>query len=278
MMVARTALLMSLEGTQRAKATQLAERIEADHGVSITPSRVGIMMSGFKVRSVTSSGRSRLVLEPEQLRDVFQRLELEADAIGPEVEEAVKRFGDIVNVVESLDVRLGQVRYLAQRHTEMQGHLDKNRMAINGLYQLERQYEQAKKQVQRATQLQQAIESLDERVKGLPAIEARWKALERSIADHTARVKDLRQREEGLAARQRQLESRTQELGGRERRQAQENAAVDLVELEATIAGKQKELDEEVKTREREIRDLDKQINSKRSLLNRVLGRDGESP
>jgi phage repressor protein C with HTH and peptisase S24 domain len=91
-------------------------------------------------------------------------------------------------------------------------------------------------------------------------------------------VKDLRQREEGLAARQRQLESRTQELGGRERRQAQENAAVDLVELEATIAGKQKELDEEVKTREREIRDLDKQINSKRSLLNRVLGRDGESP
>lgn len=212
LMVAKTALLMSLEGTRRAKATLLAERIDADHDVTITPSRVGIMMSGFKVRSVTSSGRSRLVLEPEQLREVIQRLELEADAIGPVVEEAVNRFGDISNVVEWLDVRLGHVRNLAQRQKEMQGYLDEYRMAINGLNHLERQYEQAKKKVGRTTQLKQAIESLDERVKGLPDMETRRQVLEQSIADHAVRVKDLDRREEGLAARQRHLESRTQEL------------------------------------------------------------------
>ena len=115
-------------------------------------------------------------------------------------------------------------------------------------------------------------------MEGLPDTETRRQELEQSIADHAARLKDLDRRDRELDVRQSQLESRTQQLGGRERRQAQENAAVDLTELEASLAGRQKQLDDAIKAREREIRDLDKQINSKRSLLDRVLGRDGESP
>ena len=276
--VCQTALVMAVEGKARASATEIANRVEEEHPTMVTASVVGIILAGYGVRSVRSGGRSRLVLDAGQLQQIVQRIEKEAEAIGPEVERAVNRFGNVVDVVEQLDARVGRVRFLARRQQEMKEYLDKHRLAISGLYHLERQYQQAQGQVQRVAQLQGAIKSLGEQVKGLPDTETRRQELEQSIADHAARIKDLDRREKGLAAQQSQLESRTQQLSGRERRQAQENAAVDLAELEAIIAGRQKELDDEVKTREREIRDLDKQINSKRSLLDRVLGRDGEGP
>ena len=66
----QTAYAMAVEGTTRATATQIADREANEYGYSITPSNVGQVFAALEIRTATSHGKTRFVLDIKQLEQI----------------------------------------------------------------------------------------------------------------------------------------------------------------------------------------------------------------
>ena len=255
LMVAQTALLMSLDGTRRATATQISDRIEAEMGVDITPSRVGVIMSGFKVRSVVSSGRSRLVLDPEQLGNILGDMKAEAETVEPMVEKAIEAFGDIANRIESMRFRLARLKFLAQTEKELKALTERNRHRLSNLRYIEQRHIELQAQVRKVNQLEQSCTALGSQVEGLPSLEAEERRLRDLIVAHEGRAKEVPVREASLQRQELAL--------------AEGLKAIEYREARVSLA----QLQQEISTSRQDFDDLKKQIGEKKSIAQKMFGR-----
>lgn len=69
--IVRAAHALACEGVTRAQASQVAARAEADSGTFVSASIAGKLFAEFGIPTRTAHGRSRLVLDREQLEGIL---------------------------------------------------------------------------------------------------------------------------------------------------------------------------------------------------------------
>ena len=86
----QSASVFALEGANRATASQIAERAGNDYGVEVTASFTGQTFSSLGIRTAISHGKSRFILEHEQLEDIRK-------GIAAKCEDTAEKLENILN-------------------------------------------------------------------------------------------------------------------------------------------------------------------------------------
>ncbi|MBI4337349.1 MAG: hypothetical protein HY683_05925 [Chloroflexi bacterium] len=242
------ACLMAMEGTTRAPVLQVVERAAEAYGVIVAASEGGQTFTALGVGTATTHGKVRLVLEPAQLQRIQERLAAQVEAAVAQVEEAVKRFGDLAARVAGLEEHLQQTVCLARRQWEIQEFVQQHRAIRDQAEAWEMEYDRAREEVARVEQLRRACADLDQKARALPDLQERRKALQQALRQHEADDAELAKQEKALADRVQRLRDRYQ--------------WVELARVQQAIEDARRELD-----------DLQRQLGEKRSLLGRVFGK-----
>ena len=270
----QAALGMSVDGRTRATVTEVMDRAIEEAEKWIIPSVAGQVFSALGVRRVSVHGQSRLVLEFDQLKRLHEGLVERFERIKPRAEEAAQSFAHLRDQVQGLEDRVDRIRSLARREKELREFIIKYQRDDRSMADLERRYKHYESQDRRRGQLEKESKELSRRAKDLPSLEEKSRELQTRVERHEAEEEKADAQEKGIRNREKALGSR---LHGLRRRLA----VVDLAEMEEAAKTKTRELEERKKQLEQEagerrkvLKDLDRQIKSRRSLLDRVLGRE----
>ena len=247
----QAACALALEGTSRASVTAVVRRAQEDTGVQVMPSMAGQIFSSVGVRTVTSHGRNRLVLDAEELRPLWDRMAARWEEVSPQVEQYLSQFGELAERVEKLEARRQAVLNMIARDKSNREFLKKREIWVIEAQSWERSAQKLRETVARCARLKEECEELRKQVKTLPKLEKRQEGLEAKLAEY---------REEDEA-----LQHREKELG-----EALENVRRRLHHLRTW------ELDRAVEKAEAELEALNEQLRDKRGRLARLLTRGGD--
>jgi DNA repair exonuclease SbcCD ATPase subunit len=267
LVLVQSALGMSLDGKTRATATEVVDRAEEEADSLVLASTAGQVFSAMGVRRVSVHGQRRLVLEFDQLKALHDELVQQFEEIKPKAEEAAERFEGLMENVQELEERVERIYHKAAREKYLREFIVEYERNPRTLADLEKRYQSLEAQARRRDQLEAGMEGLSQRAKDLPSLEEGRQHLQAKLDEH--------KKEEGkLAALEKDITEREGALGSRLLGLKRRLALVELTELEETVKTRRRELDQETRERRKALRDLDRQIRSQRSLLDRILGRE----
>lgn len=250
----RAAFTLVSGGKNRATATEIAEVACNEFDVFIEAYEAGQSCAQYGIRSVASHGRSRLVLDLGQLKEIGQRLARQIDAIEPVVEETLARFSEAGQRVEAMEERVREITRLQVRGRQLKEFMEKTRGIGHQVQQMEATAQQLQQQASQAKQLEQEVAALEERAKSASGLARRKQKLEE-------RVKALEGGEKAVALSERDITRKEQELGQRIARLQVRKKWTDWGEV-----------DEALGVARAELADLQQRLGEKRSLVGRLLG------
>ena len=278
----QAALRMSIDGKTRATATEVTDWAREEAGNWILPSVAGQVFSALGVRRVSVHGQRRLVLEFDQLKLLHEELVERFEEIKPRAEEASKSFDQLMEQVQGLEERVQLIHTRADREKYLRDFIVKYEQNLRRFADLERRYQLFEAQAKRCEQLESEMEGLSQRVKDLPILEGRRQELQARLDKHGAAEIEIKEREQALGRevyhlRHRQALVNIQELEERsetKRRELEEEVRDRRNQLDQEVGERKQQLDQETRERRKTLKYLDKQINSRRSLLDRVLRKE----
>jgi DNA repair exonuclease SbcCD ATPase subunit len=241
------ALIMSLEGISRATVTEILRKATDEYGVTSTTSVSGQIFSQLKIKTTTTHGKPRLVLDTNQLKSIKDRISRQIGEVLKELSNILAEYQDIGNRINELEEQLKETVRLYKRERELTQQLQQVNSQPSRLPYLEQELARKKKEAEQVIQLEQTCKELSERIKTLPSLQEREKKLESDFAKYQAMEKDIVERETRLGTALEQLKMRS--------------AWVTYLDLQYNI--------QNLKTELKEITD---QINERRSLLEKILG------
>ena len=267
--------LMAREGRQRAQVSEVLARAQALYGIEITPGEAGQHFSSLGMKTVTTHGKSRLVLDIASLEKIREPLEEEVE----EHEELLKERGAVYDLtmkrVAELEERCAAIVRLASREAELKAYLDAyNRpggtpVAVRG-YSAGASFNRTPSAL---TTLQQRVSQLQAQVSQVKALEAQIKELEGKADKRGLEERRHKLEEEVAGLKQSKADLDREEAAFAEQEKAQANRIQQLQVRQrlVTLA----DVDLALAQARQELASLDSQLNEKRSLLSKVFGGRG---
>jgi hypothetical protein len=241
------ALAMSLEGQTRATAGEIAERATRDFQSSATASGAGTAFARLGIKSTSSHGKTRLVLETDELQGIKAVITQKLEDAEAELETVINGFGDLSRNIQKLEQSWEDTVRLRARERELTKQIQLQRSAPSRLPELERGVARLHSETDRVAELEKTCKELSGKIKSFPQLENRQKSLESAIAAHSAREKVIAQDEARLG-------------------QALEDVKMRSAWVTYVV------LDQNIQRQRAELAEITAQINDRRSLLQKVLG------
>ena len=88
----QAACALALEGITRATAGDISTRTLKDYDMEILPSLTGLIFTNLNIQKLISHGKSRFVLEYEQLKGIREQTETSCKELADKLEIAIKNF------------------------------------------------------------------------------------------------------------------------------------------------------------------------------------------
>ncbi len=115
----QTAYAIALEGVTRATATQIANKETNEYDSPITPSNVGQAFATFGIKTVTSHGKTRFVLDIRQLEKLREAAVAQCEEMAQKLEASLESYKELDARVEALVERLKEVYQLTNEEQEI---------------------------------------------------------------------------------------------------------------------------------------------------------------
>ncbi|MFC1873879.1 hypothetical protein ACFLYX_01100 [Chloroflexota bacterium] len=249
----QTACTLALEGTNRATAGQITERAIKEYGIEAIPSFTGQLFSSLGVKTVTSHGRNRLVLDHEQLEDIGKQLISQCEEKAAKLESTIETFNEVPERIKSLEAQWQQIVKSRQKERELINLINEERQKPSRLEELKVEWKRLQEKASLATELEKECREFQRKVRKIPSLEERKKALEEALEKYEKEVKSFTAREQDAAKREGSLATAIAKL-------QQRTGWLELAELEEQIKKTREELDQVLR-----------QLGEKRSVLDVLL-------
>jgi chromosome segregation ATPase len=241
------ALVMSLEGSSRATVTEVLRKATDEYGVTSTTSVSGQIFSQLKVKTTTTHGKPRLVLDTEQLKSLKDRISRQISEVSQELADVLNEYKDTGNRINQLEEQIKEAIRLYNRERDLNQQLQQVNRQPSRIPYLEQELAKKKKEAEQVIQLEQRCKELSEKIKTLPSLQEKEKKLAADIANYQAWEREIAQNEARLGQALEQLKMRS--------------AWVTYLDLNYNI--------QNLKT---ELKEITEQINERRSLLQKIMG------
>ncbi|MBM3945082.1 MAG: hypothetical protein FJ317_06285 [SAR202 cluster bacterium] len=262
--VLKAAHAMAAEGSTRAQAREISDRVWNQTETVVDASVVGQVLSRFGIQRRTAHGRSRFVLDPQELATALDALELEAASWESVVARTRERYVKVFEQAEAYEKALAECVAKLQRQQEIANYLAQNKRVDWSVQSSEHEYRRVKERVAYLGKLQAATRELlaKESETNLEELERQKAAVERRVAEIEQRKGVLTKQDKDLVAQETAVAQREQALAGRV-------AKLQARQEWTTWA----EVDEAIDQARRELEEIQRVLGEKRSLADRILGR-----
>jgi len=98
----QAACVLALEGITRATAGQIASRAIKEYDIEVLPSFTGQIFTGLNIKKLTSHGKSRFVLEYDQLKEIREQTETRCEELIYKLETVIKTFHQLPERITTL--------------------------------------------------------------------------------------------------------------------------------------------------------------------------------
>ena len=163
-LVAEAAMMLLDEGAARAKAGEIADRVNLENGTDMSPPVAGKILSALNIRSVTSSGIKRIVLEQAKLSDVQAALRRKLDELEPRCRETLEAYDGLVSDIAGLEAKIRRCDELDDRRVKLEKYAEEHSHLTFAVGRLEQQHSWLKGQVARREELKAENERLQVRL------------------------------------------------------------------------------------------------------------------
>jgi chromosome segregation ATPase len=270
LLLVQSACTLALEGITRATASQIAAKALQEYKLEAQPYFIGQTFSSFNIPSVTSHGKNRFVLDSGQLEKVRSELEARCKESMGKLMDSIDKFKDLPEKIESLQQEWKQTEALRAKERELIRAVREDRANPSRIDYWQAEYQKVQQKLEYIDKVKKQVKDLESKKKKLPSLKEKKEALQARIAEHEKKVGDLAEKEKGLVIREQNLaekgkkmEQREEVLADRITRLQKRTGWVELAELEQVIEASKKELDS-----------LARQLGEKRTLLDKMLGRN----
>jgi hypothetical protein len=247
----QAASLLAQAGVRRISARELLEKIDPDSNISLTPSKVGIFLNKMGLKKYFLHGRRRFALDPSQLETLRQTLAAQCEERKQQLQASMDKYQELPDQIQALENEVKDIPRLESRQQELTQLIAASQPQAAKINELERQWQGLQQQVKRVSDLDKDCQELALKIFKLPFLLARKTSLEKGLQDYQNDEKILTEKEAQLVTALSNLKER--------------NAWVNLATLQYNIQLKTQELEE-----------LNKQIDDKRSFLDKLLNRHKE--
>lgn len=263
LVLVQSACTLALEGTTRASASQIAARTIQSYKVEATASFTGQIFSNLGIDSVTTHGKNKFVLDANHLEKMRDDIASRCQKASERLETAIEKFRDLPQKIEELRKTWKETLAIRAKEQELIKLINEDRRNPSRIDYLENEYKNIRVRNERIAEIQKEAKALALKEKKLPALEERTKALETTMAEHEKHVRELAERERQLAGKEQEAVKKEEVLAGRLQKLQQRLGWLELASLT-----------EETDTARKELDSLSRQLGEKRSLLDRMLGRN----
>jgi hypothetical protein len=243
--------LLAQAGVRRISARELLEKIDSDSTITLTPIQVGIFLNKMGLPKYFLHGRSRFALDPVQLDTIRQTLATQCQERMLLLQDSTEKYQELPNQIQALEDDYQKIQGLRSREQELNQLIAEQQPQAAKVNELEKRWQSLQKEATKVSELDKACQELSMKVIALPFLSARKTSLEKSLQTYQEEEKVLAAKETHLAALLNNLKERY--------------AWMDLDTLLSNIQRKKQELAE-----------LTKQIDDKRSFLDKLLNRHKE--
>jgi len=245
----QAAHLIALEGANRATASEIAERTAKQYGVEVTPSNVGQIFSMLGIRTVTTHGKNKFVLDTDQLEKARTNIETQCREVETKMKTSIETFKELLERIQGLEKRWQEILKLKSQETQFKRSIQESGEATSRLYNLQDRAQQLREQVKQAEGLEKECEKLSQTVKGLPSLTERKEKLNSAIIQYNKEAGDIGAKEARLPQLIENLKTRR-----------------GLITLAA--------ITEAITTADQQLTEINKQIDRNRSFLDKLLHRN----
>jgi DNA repair exonuclease SbcCD ATPase subunit len=256
----QSACTMALEGTTRASSSQIAAKVFQDYQIEVTPSFTGQTFANLSIHSVTSHGKNKLVLDPDQLENLRNDIASKCKEAMDRLQASIKKYKYLPQKIEELQKEWKQVLAARAKEQELIRIINEDRRNPPRLDYLETEYRKKQRRNEYINQIKEEAKKLALKEKKLPSLEERTKAVEARIAEHGKHVRDLVEKEREISAKEQEAVKKEESLA---RRLEKLQKRLGWLELAA--------LEQHIEESRNELKELSKQLGEKRSLLDRLL-------
>lgn len=241
--------LMALAGISRATASEIAEDVLRRYEIEITPSNVGQTLSLLGIKTTITHGKSRYILDASQLENIRSNIENHCHNLETKLEASIKSFQVLPNRIQSLEKQWQDILKLRRQETELIKTIEASGQVTARLYSMQSRARQIQEQIEQANSLEKECEELTQTLNKFPSLTDRKKKLEIDIAAYKKTENDLIAQETYL---QRAIEALKPRKGW------------------VTLAALNKAIDRA----SQELVQINKELNRRKSFLDRILHRD----
>ncbi len=115
----QAACVLALEGITRATAGQITARAIKDYGIEVLPSFTGLIFTNLNIKKLTSHGKSRFVLEYDQLKEIREQTETHCNEMIEKLETAIKTFHQLPERITALQNEWAEIVNNFKREREL---------------------------------------------------------------------------------------------------------------------------------------------------------------
>jgi hypothetical protein len=241
------ALAMSLQGQTRATAGEVAERASKDFETDATASEAGRVFSQMHLATATTHGKTRLVLDAEQLKSIREKVAEQCRECERELKAALDDFRDGAMTIKALQDQWKEIVRMRAMERELSEKIQQERKIPSKLPYLENEAAKLLAVAEKVDTLQKDCKEMEKKIAALPSLQEREVSLQAVISQYKEEEREVAAAEARLGLALTQLKER--------------NAWVTFLDLEHNINKKKAELEE-----------LSKRLGEKRSLLQRMFG------
>ena len=127
LVLVQAACALVLEGTTRATAGQIAARAIKDYGIEVLPSLTGLIFTNLNIQKLTSHGKSRFVLEYEQLKEIREQTEAQCNEMIEKLETVVKTFHQLPERISKLQNEWAEIVRNHEKEQKLMRLIDKEK-------------------------------------------------------------------------------------------------------------------------------------------------------
>ena len=136
----QAASAFALEGINRATASQVTQRAMKEYEIEATPSFTGQVFASLGISSVISHGKSRLVLEHDQLESIRKKIEAQWQEGAEKLNSALETFNQLPERIKELEARYQEMRKDRQKEQELIVSINEERRKPSRLPELKEEY------------------------------------------------------------------------------------------------------------------------------------------
>jgi len=256
----QAASAFTLEGTNRATASQIAERAGNDYGIEVTASFTGQTFSSLGIKTTISHGKRRFALDHELLEEIRRGIAAKCEDTAGKLEATLETFNKLPKRIKELQIRWREMIDLRNKERELIQTINEARKTPSRLPYLQQEFQKIQVESTRIKELRKEINALTRQIKKLPSLEETKKALKSKIEEYNNEAQKLEEKKQSINRNEEALTEKEAGLDQRIDRLQNRMGWVELAELQESIENTKKELDLVLR-----------QLGEKRTILDKLL-------